>query len=78
MAHLRRLHGSQQAGCTLLSFFECYSGYHQIALKEKDQSKASFITLFSAYCYKNNVLWTQERRRYLSKSYSNMPRETDW
>jgi hypothetical protein len=24
------------AGCVLLSFLDCYSGYHQIALKEED------------------------------------------
>jgi hypothetical protein len=24
------------AGCVLLSFLNCYSGYHQIALKEED------------------------------------------
>lgn len=32
------------AGCVLLSFLDCYSGYHQIALKESDQEKTSFIT----------------------------------
>jgi hypothetical protein len=26
-------------------------GYHQIPLKEEDQIKTSFITLFSAFCY---------------------------
>jgi hypothetical protein len=40
------------AGSALLSFLDCYSGYHQIVLKEEDQSKTSFITPFSAYCYK--------------------------
>jgi hypothetical protein len=40
------------AGSALLSFLDCYSGYHHIALKEDDQSKTSFITLFGAYCYK--------------------------
>ena len=39
------------AGCILLSFFDCYSCYHQIALKESDQEKTSFITPFGAYCY---------------------------
>ena len=39
------------AGCELLSFLDCYSGYHQISLKEDDQIKTSFITLFGAYCY---------------------------
>jgi len=32
------------AGCELLSFLDCYSGYHQISLKEDDQIKTSFIT----------------------------------
>ena len=39
------------AGCVLLSFLDCYSGYHQIALKESDQEKTSFITPFGTYCY---------------------------
>jgi hypothetical protein len=25
------------AGCALLCFLNCYSGYHQIAIKEEDQ-----------------------------------------
>jgi hypothetical protein len=40
------------AGSALLSFLGCYSGYHQLALKEEDQSKTCFITPFGAYCYK--------------------------
>jgi hypothetical protein len=40
------------AGCILLSFFDCYSGYHQIALKEEDQIKTALITPFGAYAYK--------------------------
>jgi hypothetical protein len=39
------------AGCKLLSFLDCYSGYHQISLKEEDQIKTSFITPFDTYCY---------------------------
>jgi hypothetical protein len=39
-------------GSTLLSFLDCYSRYHQIALKKEDQSKTSFITPFGTYCYK--------------------------
>jgi hypothetical protein len=26
-------------GCDLLCFLDCYSGYHQIAIKEEDQKK---------------------------------------
>jgi hypothetical protein len=39
------------AGCDLLCFLDCYSGYHQIAIKEEDQEKNAFITSFGAYCY---------------------------
>jgi hypothetical protein len=38
-------------GLALLSFLDCYSGYHQIALHVEDQSKTFFITPFGAYCY---------------------------
>jgi hypothetical protein len=38
-------------GCGLLCFLDCYSGYHQIAIKEEDQEKTMFITPFGAYCY---------------------------
>jgi hypothetical protein len=39
------------AGCILLSFLDCYSGYHQISLKEEDQIKTTFITPFGTYAY---------------------------
>jgi hypothetical protein len=39
------------AGCALLCFLDCYSGYHLIAMKEEDQEKTTFITLFGAYSY---------------------------
>ena len=38
-------------GYELLSFLDCYSGYHQISLKEDDQIKTSFIMPFGVYCY---------------------------
>jgi hypothetical protein len=37
--------------CSLLSFLDCYFGYHQIPLKVEDQIKTSFITPFGAFCY---------------------------
>jgi hypothetical protein len=40
------------AGCVLLCFVDYYSGYHQITLKEEDQIKTAFITLFGTYAYK--------------------------
>jgi hypothetical protein len=39
------------AGCDLLCFLDCYSGYHQIAIKEEDQEKTVFMSPFGAYCY---------------------------
>jgi hypothetical protein len=38
-------------GCNLLSFLDCYLGYHQIPIKEEDQIKTSFITPFGGFCY---------------------------
>ncbi|WVZ52217.1 hypothetical protein U9M48_003299 [Paspalum notatum var. saurae] len=39
------------AGCALLSFLDCYSGYHQISLAIEDQEKTALITPFGAYYY---------------------------
>jgi hypothetical protein len=39
------------AGCDLHCFLDCYSGYHQIVIKEEDQEKTAFITPFGTYCY---------------------------
>jgi hypothetical protein len=39
------------AGCSMLSFLDCYSGYHQIILAKEDKEKTAFITLFGAFCY---------------------------
>jgi hypothetical protein len=39
------------AGCDLLCFLDCYSGYHQIAIKEEDQEKTALITPFGVHCY---------------------------
>jgi hypothetical protein len=41
----------ETTGCALLSFLDCYLGYDQIAHKEEDPPKISFITPFGAYCY---------------------------
>jgi hypothetical protein len=38
-------------GCSLLSFLDCYLGYHKIPLKVEDQIKMSFITPFGAFWY---------------------------
>jgi hypothetical protein len=43
---------NSMTGCVLRSFLDCYSCYHQIALKEEDQIKTAFLTPFGAYAYK--------------------------
>jgi hypothetical protein len=35
----------------LMSLLDCYSGYHQIWMKEEDEPKTSFITPSGTYCY---------------------------
>jgi hypothetical protein len=39
------------ASSELMSLLECYSGYHQIWMKKKDEPKTSFITPSGTYCY---------------------------
>jgi hypothetical protein len=39
------------AGCSVLSFLDCYSEYHQISLAKEDEEKIAFITPFGAFCY---------------------------
>jgi hypothetical protein len=38
-------------GCSMLSFLDCYSEYHQISLAKEDKEKTAFITPFGAFCY---------------------------
>jgi hypothetical protein len=62
------------AGCDLLCFLGCYSGYHQIAIKEEDQEKTTFITPFGVLLH-NHVIRVEERRRHLSTSYPGLLQE---
>jgi hypothetical protein len=39
------------ARCSMLSFPDCYSRYHQISLAKEDEEKTAFITPFGAFCY---------------------------
>jgi hypothetical protein len=39
------------AVCSILSFLDCYSGYHQISLAKEDEEKTTLITKFGAFCY---------------------------
>jgi hypothetical protein len=39
------------AGCSMLFFLDCYSGYYHISLAKEDEEKTAFITPFGAFCY---------------------------
>ena len=65
------------AGCELLSFLDCYSGYHQISLKEDDQIKASFIMPFGVYCYTTMSFRLKNTRATYQKGHPDVPRSTD-
>jgi hypothetical protein len=38
-------------GCKVMSLLDCFSGYHQIYMKEEDKASTSFITPFGTYCF---------------------------
>ena len=34
-----------------MSLLDCFSGYHQIYMKQEDKASTSFITPFGTYCF---------------------------
>jgi hypothetical protein len=73
------------AGCDLLCFLDCYSGYYQIAIKEEYQEKTAFITLFGAYCYTTMLFGlrtpaprTNEPSRLVSRDSSTRTSKPMW
>ena len=40
------------SGCKVLSFLDAFSGYNQIKMHPKDESKTAFMTETCSYCYK--------------------------
>jgi len=40
------------SGCKVLSFLDAFSGYNQIKMHPRDESKNTFMTETSSYCYK--------------------------
>jgi hypothetical protein len=56
------------ASSELMSLLNCYSGYHQIWMKKKDEPKTSFITPSGTYCY----LWMPEGLKNAGGSFSRM------
>jgi hypothetical protein len=61
------------AGCSLLSFLDSYSGYHQIPRKEEDQIQTSFITPFGAFCYTTMPFGLKSTgATYLTETFDNL------
>jgi len=40
------------SGCRLLNFLDAFSGYNQICMHPRDESKTAFMTELSRYFYK--------------------------
>jgi hypothetical protein len=59
------------AGCDLLCFLDCYSGYHLIAIKEEDQEKTAFLTPFGA----STMSFGLKNTGYLPASYPGLFQE---
>jgi hypothetical protein len=55
-------------GSVLLCFLDCYSGYHQIALKVSDQDKTTFITPHDIYCYTTMTFGLKNARATYQKA----------
>jgi hypothetical protein len=60
----------------LLSFLDCYSSYHQIALNPEDQVKTSFITPFGAYCYTTLSFGLKNAGVTYQRAVQNVPQES--
>ena len=60
------------AGCSVLSFLDCYSGYHQISLAKEDEEKNSVHHSVWCFLLYLHAVRPQKRWSDLLESYSNM------
>jgi hypothetical protein len=65
------------AGCEVMSLLDCFSGYHQIHMKEEDKASTSFITLFGMYCFSVDARRAQKRRLNILPSHQKDSRGLD-
>jgi hypothetical protein len=59
-------------GCSVLSFLDCYSRYHQISLAKEDEEKNSVHHSVRCFLLYLHVVRPQKRWSDLSESHSNM------
>jgi hypothetical protein len=62
------------AGCSMLSFLDCYSGYHQIILAKEDEEKNCIHHPVWSFLLYLHAVRPQERGSNLPERYSNMLR----
>ena len=65
------------AGCTLLSFLDCYSGYHQIAPEEVGSREDIIHHALRGVLLQHYDVRPQERRRHLPEGHPEMPPGAD-
>jgi hypothetical protein len=59
------------AGYEVMSLLDCFSGYHQIYMKEEDKASISFITPFSTYCF----VWMPEGLKNVGSTFSRLTKK---
>jgi hypothetical protein len=59
------------AGCEVISLLDCFSGYHQIYMKEEDKASTSFITPFGTYCF----VWMPEELKNAGSTFSHLTKK---
>jgi hypothetical protein len=59
------------AGYSMLSFLDCYTGYHQISLAKEDEKKSIHHPVRSLLLYLH-AIWPQKRWSDLLEGYSDM------
>ena len=56
------------SGCKVLSFLDTFSGYNQIKMHPRNESKIAFMIETCSYCYKVDAFWAEKRGRHLPKA----------
>jgi hypothetical protein len=59
------------AGCEVMCLLDCFSGYHQIYMKEEDKASTSFITPFDTYCF----VWIPEGLKNVGSTFSRLTKK---
>jgi hypothetical protein len=54
-----------------MSLLDCFSGYHQIYMKEEDKASISFITPFDTYCF----VWVPEWFKNIGSTFSRLTKK---